>query len=316
MKYFTILLVLVGFVASLFMGFSDSDAFNGGGIVIEVPGQIMDISNNIISPGQTMVVNGTFNQSVDKFTASVFKNYEDSRKLVLTLSPSSDESGDFDFSFTIPDDWELGTYTILLENGLQFMDWKFTVRQNHSGGTLDRTVYPVPWSMSPLKQLYTGISPDEVVCNEGLSLYQKKNGLVACVSSETGKKLVQRDWAVEFPMKHIIDHRYWSKTYLVYHGMCAHIGVQQVEKIPDSIVWEMTLEDLKKIPIIKTMIDYNSRGLYSSSEYPITDTVVSDDVQNQHRQNLSEIKNTKSEIDTGSTFRYDGKYYQASFMIC
>ena len=197
MKYFTILLVLIGFVASLFMGFSDSDAFNGGGIVVEVPGQIMDISNNVISPGQTMVVNGTFNQPVDKFTASVFKNYEDSRKLVLTLSPSSDESGDFDFSFTIPDDWELGTYTILLENGLQFMDWKFTVRQNHGEGTLDRTVYPVPWSMSPLKQFKSEIPFHEIQCKDNLRLTQRYDGTPACVKQETYFELIKRDWTSE-----------------------------------------------------------------------------------------------------------------------
>jgi len=74
-----------------------------------------------------MFVNGTFNQPVDDFTANIFKDYEYSSKLVLTLSPSSNEFGDFNFNFTIPDDWELGNYHIVLENGLQFMDWESIV---------------------------------------------------------------------------------------------------------------------------------------------------------------------------------------------
>jgi hypothetical protein len=182
--------------AFLFIGFSDSDAFFEGGMVIEVPRQIMDISENVISSGQTMFVNGTFNQPVDDFTANIFKDYEYSSKLVLTLSPSSNEFGDFNFNFTIPQDWELGNYHIVLENGLQFMDWEFDVRKNYSVVTLDRTVYPVPWDLSPLKQFKSGISLDDIQCKNNLVLIQKHDGSPACVTESTNQKLIERGWGL------------------------------------------------------------------------------------------------------------------------
>ncbi len=170
----------------------------------------------------------------------------------------------------------------------------------------------------PLKQLYSAISPDEVICKAGLVLVQKYTGLAACVTSETREKLIQRNWAVDFTMKYIIDERYWSKTYLVHHTMCAHIGVweQSKEKMKDRYVWEMTDADLEKIPIIKSMLEYNSRGLYSSSEYPITSTVVSDEIQNQYRHDFDDIASSKSGTNNGDAFLYNGKYYDTNFSIC
>lgn len=170
--------------------------------------------------------------------------------------------------------------------------------------------------MPPIKQLHSAISPDEVVCKSGLVLVQKHNGLPACVTSETREKLIQRSWAVDFPIKYIIDDDYWGRTYLVHHTMCAHIGVfERIHNdIQGSSVWNMTDTDLEKIPIIKSMIEYNSRGLYSNSEYPVTSTVVSDEIQNQYQDNFDSIVGSKSEH--GYTFWYEGKYYDASFMIC
>lgn len=177
-----------------FVGIQYSDAFFEDGIVIEVPGQIMNMSQNVISSGETMFVDGSFKQPVDDFTANIFKDYEYSSKLVLTLSPSSNEFGDFNFNFTIPQDWELGNYHIVLENGLQFMDWEFDVRKNYSVVTLDRTVYPVPWDLSPLKQFKSGISLDDIQCKNNLVLIQKHDGSPVCVTSETKQKLIERGW--------------------------------------------------------------------------------------------------------------------------
>lgn len=179
---------------------------------------------------------------------------------------------------------------------------------------------PSPYNnniMSPLDQMHSGVSPDKVDCGDDLELVQKHNGIAACVGPGTREKLIQRSWAVDFPMKYVIDRGYWGKTYLVHHTMCAHVGVweQSAEKMKGRPVWHMTDADLEKIPIIKTMIDYNSHGLYSSSEYPITSTVVPDEVQNQHRHAFGEIANSKSD-DGDSEFWYEGKYYDASFSIC
>lgn len=172
--------------------------------------------------------------------------------------------------------------------------------------------------ISPLKQLYSAISPDDVVCKAGLVLVQKHSGFPACVTPETREKLLQRNWAVDFPMKYIIDDRYWGTTYLVHHTTCAHIGVWELskEETKDRTVWNMTDEDLEKILIIKSMIEYNSHGLYSSPEYPITSTVVSDEIQNQYRHDFDSIAKSKSGTNIGDAFSYNGKYYDASFSIC
>ena len=51
----------------------------------------------------------------------------------------------------------------------------------------------------PLKQVAQGISPDQVICKEGLELIIKNNGSSACVRFETAVKLEQRGWGVMPP---------------------------------------------------------------------------------------------------------------------
>ena len=151
-----IFLIIFTICAVGVVGISNSYAFNGGGMVIEVPGQTMDISQNIIAPGEIMFVTGSFKQNAGDFTANIFKKYEDSRKLVLTLNPTTNEFGDFNFSFTIAEDWELGNYFMVLENGSQFMDWDFAVRKNYVNKSIDPVVYPDQQNLSPLKQFKSG----------------------------------------------------------------------------------------------------------------------------------------------------------------
>lgn len=173
-----------------------------------------------------------------------------------------------------------------------------------------------PENDSPLKQIYSGISPDKITCKADLELIQKRNGLPACVTSETKEKLIQRNWVADLPIKYIIDDRYWGSTYLKHHTMCAHIGVEELseEETIHRFFWTMTDDDLEKIPIIKSMLEYNSHGLYSSDEYPITSTVVPDDVQNQYLQIFEEL--ASGELGSWRGFSYDGKYYAAVFSIC
>ena len=188
--------------------------------------------------------------------------------------------------------------------------------EGNGGGNSFSGVKVIDYVVPPLKQLHSAISPDEIVCKNDLVLVQKKSGLPACVTSETREKLIQRNWAVDFPMQYIIDTRYWSTTYLVHHTMCANIGV---EKIPEEeaihrFFWTMIYDDLEKIPIVKSMLEYNSHGLYSSDEYPITSTVVPDDVQNQYIEIFEEL--ASDELGSWRAFLYDGKYYATVFSIC
>ena len=230
----TRLLIILGIVTSILIGFPNSDAFFEGGMVIGVPGQVMDISNNVISPGQTMFVNGTFNQSVDDFTANIFKDYEDSSKLVLTLSPASNEFGDFNFNFTIPQDWELGNYHIVLENGFQHMAWEFAVRNNYVGGTLDDSVYPASWMIdSPLKQFSSGIPIYEIECKETLILIEKHDGTTACVKSLTAEKLIERGSHMGLQ---VLTYPQYSISTGTYSGFCVGYCSTSFTITPEQII--------------------------------------------------------------------------------
>jgi len=49
----------------------------------------------------------------------------------------------------------------------------------------------------PLKQIAHGISPNEIICNEGLNLaFKLSNNSPACVKPQTVKKLIERGWAL------------------------------------------------------------------------------------------------------------------------
>lgn len=228
--------------------------------------------------------------------------HDDNNQVIFSDLIDIDADGSYNYSFqtsTIPP----GKYDLRVNYGPSTTGDEITIEFN-----------PRYWT--PLKQLHSAISPDEVVCKNGLVLVQKKSGLSACVTSETREKLIQRNWAVDFPMKYIIDDRYWSTTYLVHHTTCAHIGVEKIseEESIHRFFWTMTDDDLEKIPIIKSMLEYNSHGLYSSDEYPITSTVVPDDVQNQYIQVFEEL--AYGELGSWRAFLYDGKYYATVFSIC
>ncbi len=50
------------------------------------------------------------------------------------------------------------------------------------------------YNMSPLKQIQSGISFDEIQCKQNLVLIQKYDGSPACVTEQTKQKLVKRGW--------------------------------------------------------------------------------------------------------------------------
>jgi len=51
--------------------------------------------------------------------------------------------------------------------------------------------------LSPLKQIKSGISIDEIRCKESLTLVTKHDGSPACVKSSTIPKLIERGWTSE-----------------------------------------------------------------------------------------------------------------------
>jgi hypothetical protein len=51
-----------------------------------------------------------------------------------------------------------------------------------------------PAVLSPLKQIKSGIVPENVVCKEGLNLVFKLNGQPACVKTTSVQKLAAWGW--------------------------------------------------------------------------------------------------------------------------
>ncbi|MEX0862287.1 hypothetical protein [Nitrosopumilus sp.] len=90
-----------------------------------------------------------------------------------------------------------GKYFIKVQIDDGSIEREFVVRQNHSGISLDRLGYPVPWELSPLKQFNAGVPFDEIQCKDELTLIQKYDGSPTCVTEQTKQKLIERGWAKE-----------------------------------------------------------------------------------------------------------------------
>ncbi len=72
----------------------------------------------------------------------------------------------------------------------------------HAGSSYAYNVSTIPISSvnieSPLEQIKSGISPNNVVCKEEFQLVIKaEDGSPACVTSDTAQKLIERGWARE-----------------------------------------------------------------------------------------------------------------------
>ena len=89
---------------------------------------------------------------------------------------------------------ESGKYLLKVQIDDGSIEREFVVRENFSGFSADRTVHPVPWYNSPLKQFKSGTSFSEIKCNSGLQLTQRYDGHPACVKPDTYFELIKRGW--------------------------------------------------------------------------------------------------------------------------
>lgn len=329
MKYFVIFLIFASFTVLLPQAFADCISLpcDDANIKLGEPNyRFVDFSyQNKVGEPITFVLEKTSKYVCDSHAATIIneegnvvwtqtKHYPCPYGVISENVTSQIELGyDIDNPIIIQ---ESGRYVLKVQVDDGSIQKEFSVRNNYSGISLDPLEHPAPWERSPLKQQDSGIPPNEVACDAGLDVVHKRNGLAICVTPETKEKLIQRNWVVDFSMEYIIGDRYWSQTYLVHHTMCAHIGVEKIseEESIHRFFWTMTDDDLEKIPIIKSMLEYNSYGLYSSDEYPITSTVVPDDVQNQYMEILEELAD--GELGSWRAFSYDGRNYATVFWIC
>ena len=70
----------------------------------------------------------------------------------------------------------------------------------------EHTVNSISYFPPPLKQVASGISPENVTCTEGLELIMKKsNGIPACVKPSSVSKLIERGWGVHILPDYVKD---------------------------------------------------------------------------------------------------------------
>ncbi|MEX0862331.1 hypothetical protein [Nitrosopumilus sp.] len=171
---------------------------------------------------------------------------------------------------------ESGNYFIKVQIDDGSIQREFVVMQNHGGGNLDSTVYPVPWSISPLKQFESGILIDDIMCKESLILVTKYDGSPTCVKPVTKQHLIERGWAETKSLNEIAVNPDLIKQNIVRiedgyislypENMCASLTLdlpteQDIQRykndengLNDTNILQITSDDLKEIPNIQELI--------------------------------------------------------------
>jgi len=172
---------------------------------------------------------------------------------------------------------ESGKYFIEIEIDNIFTKREFVVRQNHTGVSLDPTVYPVPWMVeSPLKQIKSGIPFNEIQCKESLIFVTKHDGSPACVKPITKQHLIDRNWAETKSLNEIERNPELIKQNIIRiedglislypENMCTsltldlpteediHRYTNDEKGLKEDIILQITDKDLKEIPHIQELI--------------------------------------------------------------
>ncbi|KEQ56309.1 hypothetical protein SCCGRSA3_01887 [Marine Group I thaumarchaeote SCGC RSA3] len=90
---------------------------------------------------------------------------------------------------------------VLVTNDTETLVYEFLVIQitkeiENDNLESDVNVDPPASDLAPLKQVASGILPDDILCKENLQLIFKiTDNSPACVSADTAEKLIQRGWA-------------------------------------------------------------------------------------------------------------------------
>ena len=129
---------------------------------------------------------------------------------------------------------------------------------------------------SPLKQISSGLSVDEVRCKEPLILLTKHDGSPVCVKPVTKQHLIDRNWAETKSLEEIKHNHNLIKQNIIRiedgfislypENMCASITLdlpteEDIQRytndekgLKDGIILQITAEDLKEIPNIQELI--------------------------------------------------------------
>lgn len=95
----------------------------------------------------------------------------------------------------ITNNTETSVYEFIVKQITEYNENSFAI--NSTKNIFENNIQKLSESITaPLKQIANGISPNGVLCNEGLKLVFKSiNNYPACVKSTTMEKLIERGWA-------------------------------------------------------------------------------------------------------------------------
>ena len=207
MKYFIILLIFAGsaMLAPYAFVLCDSLPCDGSAIQSEEKYQFMDFSYaNIIGEPIKFVLEKTSHSHCNSYNAKITdedKNQIWSEGVLALCDPPNPILITSQIKIGYNEDNpiiinESGKYYLEVELDNILTKREFVVRQNHTGITLDRTVYPVPFDMpSPHKQMELGIKLGHIICDKDKVPVWNTHYKPACVFSDTESELIKRGWA-------------------------------------------------------------------------------------------------------------------------
>lgn len=138
------------------------------------------MDKDVYFPGDTATVRGYLYTNDTQVTIELEKDHS---VIVESKSVPVMQNGTFVSNFTIPTNYA--------------NTWSVMVSSKNAGNL---TLF-LNFNSSPLMQLKSGISTNEIQCSTGFQLVIKiENGSPACVKQETSKILVERGWAKAPPI--------------------------------------------------------------------------------------------------------------------
>jgi hypothetical protein len=81
-------------------------------------------------------------------------------------------------------------------------------------------------TLSPLGQMYYGISSQNITCSSDLELiYKSSNEYPVCVKPQTAEKLIQRGWGISQPLNYLVKLNEFLIPYTILGGNVTGINI-------------------------------------------------------------------------------------------
>ena len=139
--------------------------------------------------------------------------------------------------------------------GISLSDYLVTFEMSKSG------------ILSPLKQLKSGIAPKDVKCNPGFELIFKiRDGSPACVTSLTGKKLVERGWAAQ-SLHEIVNSNKIITLDQNNHEIILSKGERFLLNLGSNYDWSLNIDNstvISRVPNV--MVIQGAQGLFEAHD--------------------------------------------------